>query len=44
MHSSYSASHEVQQQPFPLDRFPVEFRETVESLHNMTEVPIPAIA
>ena len=44
MHSSYSASHEVQQQPFPLDRFPGEFRETVESLHNMTEVPIPAIA
>lgn len=44
MYPSSSASNGVQQKPFPLDRFPGEFRETVESLCNITEVPIPAVA
>jgi hypothetical protein len=37
-------SYGKKQQEFPLDRFPAEFRETVEHLHYLTEVPIPAIA
>ncbi len=34
----------IQNHPFPLDRFPIEFREAVENFHYKTGVSIPAVA